>query len=683
MHIGVLVSIFVFAVTFIATVVWVRGAGWKCSRYLGEVHGADQHASKRCSSQERDESGSAKRTRPRSQIQLPYWAVWISIISILGVYYSIRLPPRMGSLDYKTPPTENSLMQVFQVYQPPPTPAVPDNCEILLMDHIFGFSYGKPFVGSYHPPSCLFNSVSMTLTITSRGRQFDRLALMFLGDVEVFRTSTAEPTAQGIVWTYRKDMTAYLALWRKPQKVVFDLGNLVDEMYTATFNATLAARFFEAEEPAQTADVILPISARRSGVGGPSAFSLPSDNATVAVVLPGGVSRAIISISACGQATEEFWYSNVLSSDTGTFLNTTGPLYGFSPFREVQLLIDGYLAGVVWPFPTIFTGGIAPGFWRPIVGLDAFDLREPEIDVTPWVPWLSDGKEHEFQIRVVGLEGEGEDVGLSGAIGDYWVVTGKILVFLGEEKSFYTKAGGDDLPSIFAPPPAINAKSAIKQSANGTNETLSYSVTASRNIVTTSKAGSWVQNLEFASDNILTSEGLTQSTTQHTKGDFAAINFRDPRLSFSVATSYPLFVNTTIGVLKDSPGMSIDASLFRGLTIDSTGRPDLSLFTMAYGESRLDTTQFGAAHYSSQPNQSYSFGDTTQEFLESSRQGVSIVHVEAVNGSVASTDHGSGQNDTNSGSTNERLPSIEDTLPYRSPRSMVGRGPVRLARIPP
>lgn len=39
----------------------------------------------------------------------------------------------------------------------------------------------------------------------------------------------------------------------------------------------------------------------------------------------------------------------------------TGEFYGYSPFREVQLFIDGMLAGVAWPFPVIFTGGVVPG----------------------------------------------------------------------------------------------------------------------------------------------------------------------------------------------------------------------------------------------------------------------------------------------------------------------------------
>jgi hypothetical protein len=51
---------------------------------------------------------------------------------------------------------------------------------------------------------------------------------MFLNDTEIWRTSTAEPKPDpGIRWTYVKDVTPYLSLWQAPQKLIFDLGNLV------------------------------------------------------------------------------------------------------------------------------------------------------------------------------------------------------------------------------------------------------------------------------------------------------------------------------------------------------------------------------------------------------------------------------------------------------------------------
>lgn len=123
----------------------------------------------------------------------------------------------------------------------------------------------------------------------------------------------------------------------------------------------------------------------------------------------------------------QFWWSNVLESVTGTFPQY-GDLNGYSPFREVQLLIDGRLAGVVWPFPVIFTGGVVPGLWRPVVGIDAFDLKEDEIDITPWLPLLCDGKPHNFTIRIAGLvDTSNGSAHLLETTNNYWLVTGKVI----------------------------------------------------------------------------------------------------------------------------------------------------------------------------------------------------------------------------------------------------------------
>ena len=295
---------------------------------------------------------------------------------------------------------------------------------------------------------------------------------MYFNDTEVFRTSTAEPTTTGIEWTYVKDMSNYLVLFKEPQKIIFDLGNLIDSTYTASFNTTLTATFFVEDGTTAPADVILPISTRQSALDSPSAFMVPSQNATSTLTLPQNIKKAVFSIAACGQSTEEFWWSNVLSSDTKTFPNVTA-LYGYSPFRELQLYIDGMLAGVAWPFPVIFTGGVVPGFWRPIVGLDAFDLREDEIDISAFLPLLCDGKEHTFEIRVVGINDDGNGHGtLTHTVGSYWVVTGKVFLWL--DSSGWITTGSD--PVRVVPPPTLHMSSSVGAIANGTNTTLAYSI---------------------------------------------------------------------------------------------------------------------------------------------------------------------------------------------------------------
>ena len=117
------------------------------------------------------------------------------------------------------------LLEVFQVY-PPVLTVTPEGsleitdgssnasidllaserptCQQVLVDYSFGNSYGQPFVGTYAPPACTFTRITWNLTVTSAGKQFDRLGIVYLGDIEVFRTSTAEPTLDGIEWTYLK-----------------------------------------------------------------------------------------------------------------------------------------------------------------------------------------------------------------------------------------------------------------------------------------------------------------------------------------------------------------------------------------------------------------------------------------------------------------------------------------------
>ncbi|KAI0108216.1 peptide-N4-(N-acetyl-beta-glucosaminyl)asparagine amidase A [Daldinia grandis] len=427
---------------------------------------------------------------------------------------------------------------------PPPDEA----CSVLLMKHVFAFSYGTPFVGNYTPPSCPFNRVIMNFTVVSQGRQFDRLALMYFGDTEVWRTSTAEPTLPpGIRWTFLKDMTEYLYFWKSPQKLIFDLGNLVDDKYTGSFNATLTATFFMADiGPGKPpADLVIPISARKGGANGASQFTLPADDATNTISFPRNANRAVFTVSANGQASEEFWWGNVPQSDTLTFGQTAGQLSGLSPFREVQLLIDGKLAGAQWPFPVIFTGGVVPSLHRPIVGLQAFDLREHQIDITPWLPTLCDGADHTFAIRVAGLNNSENitDLTLTERVNDSWYVTGKIFVWLDEEGSVTTGTS----PSVEIVGPIISLSSQTTQNATGFNESLAFNMTVQRTITIKSSIKlksqngetTWSQNLTYSNRALMSNFGVTQINDFSINGTDSTTG---PTTSYKAIYSYPLLM---------------------------------------------------------------------------------------------------------------------------------------------
>ena len=294
-------------------------------------------------------------------------------------------------------------------------------------------------------------------------------------------------------------MTNYLSLWRQPQTLVFDLGNLVNEKYTGSFNATLTATFTDANlqgSQAPPADEVLAVSARRSDQGLGSAFTYPDEKAESLVTLPRNIRRAVVSIAANGQADEEFWWSNVPEAGVKTWANQTLP--GLSSFREVRLWIDGNLAGLSWPFPVIFTGGISPPLHRPLVGPQAFDLREQEIDVTPWLGLLCNGKQHNFTIEVVG---EGDAV-----VHRYWVLSAKVFLWLGKEGSVTTGSK----PKVKVS--ALDFKPAVEVSPGSS---LRYQQTINRELRITSyiKEGrdvtskSWTQQFNMTNDGFLKSGG--------------------------------------------------------------------------------------------------------------------------------------------------------------------------------
>jgi hypothetical protein len=554
--------------------------------------------------------------------------------------------------------------------------------------------------GNYTPPSCTFNRVVFNFTVTSAGRQFDRLALMFLGDIEVFRTSTAEPVQTGIVWSYVKDMTSYLALLDKPQKIIFDLGNLVDETYTGSWNTTLTATYFAAEDAFEAADAILPVSARRSAADESSQFVIPGSKAANALSLPTNTRRAIFSISACGQAAEEFWWSNVFTSDTHVF-GDDSTLYGHAPFRELQLYVDGTLAGVAWPFPVIFTGGVVPGFWRPIVGIDTFDLQDDQIDISPFIPLLTDGEDHILEIRVAGIDDDGSGNGyFTETIESSWIVTGKLFIWLDTNS---TVVGGS-LPTVDTPRPSIQMYSATYKNSSGIVQNLEYALRVTRELhisasLQTSKGYetvSWTQSLVHSSRGMLTNGGNDQSVHQNT------IGHQSSSCGYSKTYAYPLWIKSTYQ-LHPNGDLAIDGQMRRGKNVQQVG--DLAfpsqLKTVYHGH--LDNPSFrgtsetdwqnGTAWYrsTSVPRKSYSSGCTEQHYSLSSvnetcdtapRDDAHVLYrrdILAVNGSVVYDHERLGMQDAGRTShvaaggwtDSESL----DAFPGATVRGLLGRGP--------
>ncbi|KAH6899974.1 peptide N-acetyl-beta-D-glucosaminyl asparaginase amidase A-domain-containing protein [Thelonectria olida] len=326
------------------------------------------------------------------------------------------------------------------------------------------FSRPEPVAVQYSPPKRTFNftttpfdfnRVTLNLTVAAEGIQLDRLAFIYLGDVEIWRMTTAQPQpSPGVAWTFTKDVTAYLPLWKRPEKLIFDMRTSVSDIYTAPLDITLTATFFRTiriRYDGEPADRVIPLTAERSEENVASAWTYPTEKASKKLLFPRNVRRAHVSVAATGRDDEEYWWSHIPHSQTGNFSWMTGMRpggYG-SGIREVRLAIDGWPAGIVLPFPTVFPGGIGVPMHRPVVPLQAFDLRETEIDITPWLPYLCNGKPHTFSMDVYEFEDDyldPTDISATRRLrsvkvtAKHWILSAKIFLWVDEEHSITTGA---------------------------------------------------------------------------------------------------------------------------------------------------------------------------------------------------------------------------------------------------
>ncbi|KAF7326952.1 Peptide-N4-(N-acetyl-beta-glucosaminyl)asparagine amidase A [Mycena venus] len=274
----------------------------------------------------------------------------------------------------------------FQVAQPPAVPQHAKQCTVKILQRDFAFSFGlyvfrffsfkKPDsmdepraeVVQYRPPTdCgtpgTWAAVTLNFAVTSNGTQFDRLAIFTFQTVE---SSLAEM------------LPVILHFFAKPGTFILQLDNLIQGDFNGIYSTTLHATFYASSRenpPAKQANMIIPLSnlANNTGNDGsvPPAFSPYKRDPTTKrgrkylSTLLRERADVLNKLYPSGNGNEVFKYCQSAGR-----LKTCVAQQG--PFREVRLLVD--VAGVAFPYPVIFTGGINPACWRPIAAYGALDL---------------------------------------------------------------------------------------------------------------------------------------------------------------------------------------------------------------------------------------------------------------------------------------------------------------------
>ncbi|KAG6393566.1 hypothetical protein SASPL_147810 [Salvia splendens] len=321
----------------------------------------------------------------------------------------------------------------IEVTRPLPFDALTPACTLPLFNHTFAHTSGlPPSAANYSAPlNCTWSNAVLHFSAAANGTQVDRIAAVWLAGAELLRTSTPESTPDGVSWSFTKDVTRFSALLsRKNLSLSVMLENTVDEFYTGAFDVNITFLFYNIKNSSIhnrrslnssprkiirnqrrqsaainasleldqiPADLIIPVSA--AGEEG-YWFKIQTGNDAVyqGIQIPNNTYRAVIEVFVSAHGDDEFWYTN--PPDFYIESNGLNITLGHGVYREVLVTLDDNVVGSVLPFPVIYTGGINPLFWDPIVAIGAFNLPSYEIELTPFLGILLDDKKHYFGFGV-------------------------------------------------------------------------------------------------------------------------------------------------------------------------------------------------------------------------------------------------------------------------------------------
>ncbi|MEV8530610.1 peptide-N4-asparagine amidase [Streptomyces sp. NPDC051211] len=254
-----------------------------------------------------------------------------------------------------------------------------------------------PYRGSYTPPAdCGSHWTKAVLRLDGKvkGRQYDRLGNLTVGGVEILRTSTPQPSPDGITWSVEKDVTRYRDTLSRPQPVEMLIGNVVNETYTGVIDVKVTLTLYPAE--AATATSATATATTPSSVTPDRVLPLTDNTLTT----PRNTERILAEVYATGSGggCEEYWYLTVPDRAPYSCKAADGP------HREVRIAVDGRLAGIAAPFPTVWTGGWSnPFLWYVTPAPRALDVQPVVYDLTPFAGLLNDGRPHRIEVSVGGV----------------------------------------------------------------------------------------------------------------------------------------------------------------------------------------------------------------------------------------------------------------------------------------
>ncbi|ALE06982.1 hypothetical protein AL755_18470 [Arthrobacter sp. ERGS1:01] len=442
---------------------------------------------------------------------------------------------------------------------PPVSRPTTQSCTVTLAsDFASNAADGSPqnFSGTLAPPAACpgpWSKVVLDYTSKVSGRQFDRSGTLQIGGVNVWFGTTQEPSGpQTTTFHFSKDITDYSSLLTTPQPFSGGIGNYTSNVYTGVYSQTVTVTYYRTGKgfPApRTPDKVIAVPVSDLTPGS------PSSTATLAG-LPRNITAAQLRVTLKGNGCDEQWFTTVPDKVAATFPGAG--LCGHGSYREALVSVDGTRAGAVGTYPHIYSGGIVPTLWRPVLAIDTLDLRPENLDLTPFAGQLVDGGTHQVTVSM-------------GQIGDTWNVMANLFLFTDHGQARTSGALTTSKVAAAATTsttvdPARNGAVSYTQKASRNDLTAGYIDTSAGRVYTTAANNRTWQNAGTASDN-----GLVQSIRQSdrmTQDSNSRIGNKTIRSS-SLDESYPITVDASSANYTNDQNFSLTATVHMGQDVDS------------------------------------------------------------------------------------------------------------------
>jgi hypothetical protein len=298
---------------------------------------------------------------------------------------------------------------------------------------------------SYTPPSDCPGPWAKVVLVAdinlNAGIQYDRTANFWLGPVNIYFGTTAEPSPnEAPSWHIENDLTDYSSIFYTAQTGQANIGNTLCCGLTSTIYASASLEFYpipKGKTAPVSANVVLPLSAGPSG--GTVGLGSTSSTLSGTFTMPTNVQTAYLDVYVQSQSGDEFWYTcvpNDVASELESCANTA--------FRETEITIDGQPAGVAPVFPWIFTGGLSdPTLWVPIPGVQTLNFTPYRVNLTPFAGLLSNGQPHTVSLSVYNAN-------------NYFSATASLLLY--EDPGSAETSGAITQNTLTGPSPVITEK---------------------------------------------------------------------------------------------------------------------------------------------------------------------------------------------------------------------------------